>query len=77
MADIDSAFGEEPSPIELFETNGKLSESEKCLLDTLYALDVALLQLIEKAMVWAWEQGYQTGQADEAQRQTLPNERRI
>lgn len=74
MADIDRAFGDQPTFTEDFEA--KLTDEEKAVWGKVYELDDGLQQLIERAMAWANELGYEAHQADEAEYQYYCGEQR-
>ena len=67
MNDIDAAYGDQPTPAEVFYDHGKLTEDEKKVWMRVFDFSDELQTLIEKAISWGYEQGYQQGMCDEGQ----------
>lgn len=78
MADIDRAFGDQPTMLEAFEVaeGNKLSEEEKKILSKLFNEFDCENEVIEKAMSWACKTGYDQCQGDEAEYQYYRSEQR-
>ena len=68
MGDIDRAFGDQPTMLEVFESSegDKLTEDDKKVLADLYEYDCNC-DLIERILAWANQLGYQQNQCDEAE----------
>jgi len=68
MNDIDRAFGDQPTMLEVFESSegDKLTEDDKKVLADLFEYDCNC-DLIERILAWANQLGYQQNQCDEAE----------
>ena len=69
MNDIERAYGDQPSFTEEFEIQNKLTSEETELWGRMFELDGGSDELLEKALVWANELGYQAHQCEEAEYQ--------